>query len=101
MDNKCVHIFIGMQICMLPVLMYIITTLDLGCQMVCFQTKNPDLSKLLEGLRMENVGIFYDHLKYFMAIWYHLWPFGIVCGYLVYFSHFGMFGPRKIWQPCS
>jgi hypothetical protein len=20
---------------------------------------------------------------------------------LVYFSHFGMFGPRKIWQPCT
>jgi hypothetical protein len=20
---------------------------------------------------------------------------------LVYFPHFGMFGPRKIWQPCS
>jgi hypothetical protein len=26
-------------------------------------------------------------------------PFGIVCGHLVYFSRFGMFGPRKIWQP--
>jgi hypothetical protein len=24
---------------------------------------------------------------------------GTVCGHLVYFSHFGMFGPRKIWQP--
>jgi hypothetical protein len=23
----------------------------------------------------------------------------IVCGHLVYFSRFGMFGPRKIWQP--
>jgi hypothetical protein len=36
--------------------------------------------------------------------WYILWPFGIwlfniVCGQLVYFSQFGMFGPRKIWQP--
>jgi hypothetical protein len=30
---------------------------------------------------MVNVGIFYDHLEYFMAIWYNLWPFGIVCGY--------------------
>jgi hypothetical protein len=35
-----------------------------------------------------------------MAIWYNLWPFSIVCGHLVYLSHFGMFGPRKIWQPC-
>jgi hypothetical protein len=44
---------------------------------------------------MENVGLFYDHLEYFTAIWYNLWPFGIVCGHLVYFSHFGMFRPRK------
>jgi hypothetical protein len=33
-----------------------------------------------------------------------LWPFdilyGVVCGPLVYFSRFGMFCPRKIWQPC-
>jgi hypothetical protein len=47
---------------------------------------------------MVNVGIFYDHLEYFMAIWYNLWPFGIVCGHLLYFSRSGMFGPRKIWQ---
>jgi hypothetical protein len=46
-----------------------------------------------------NVGIMYDHLEYFMAIWYYLWPFGIVCGHLLYCSQFGMFGPRKIWQP--
>jgi hypothetical protein len=26
---------------------------------------------------MLNVGIFYDHLEYFMAIWYNLKPFGI------------------------
>jgi hypothetical protein len=50
---------------------------------------------------MVNVGIFYDHLEYFMATWYNLWPFGIVCGHLLKFSQFGMFGPRKIWQPCS
>jgi hypothetical protein len=49
---------------------------------------------------MKNVCIFYDHLEYFMAIWYNLWPFGIVCGHLVYFPHFGMLGQGKIWQPC-
>jgi hypothetical protein len=49
---------------------------------------------------MVNVGIFYDHLEYFTDIWYNLWPFGIVCGHLLCFSQFGMFGPRKIWQPC-
>jgi hypothetical protein len=35
-----------------------------------------------------------------MSIWNILRPFGIIYGRLVYFSHFGMFGPRKIWQPC-
>jgi hypothetical protein len=39
----------------------------------------------LEGLGMENVVIFFDHLEYFAAIWYNIWPFGIVCGHLVYF----------------
>jgi hypothetical protein len=50
---------------------------------------------------MVYVGIFYDHLEYFMAIWYNLGPFVIVCDHLLYFSRFGMYGPRKIWQPCS
>jgi hypothetical protein len=44
----------------------------------------------------------YDHLEYFtaiwhnvpMAVWYSLRSFGI------FFSHFGMFVLRKIWQPC-
>jgi hypothetical protein len=45
--------------------------------------------------------IFFDHLEYFMAIWYYLWQIGIVCGHLVYICPFGTFEPRKIWQPCS
>jgi hypothetical protein len=49
---------------------------------------------------MENVGIFYDHGEYLTPIWY-TGPLGIVCVHFVYFSRFGMFGPRKIWQPCS
>jgi hypothetical protein len=48
---------------------------------------------------MENDVIFYSHLEYFIAIWPNVWQFGIVCGHLVHFSYFGMFGPRKIWQP--
>jgi hypothetical protein len=39
-----------------------------GCQMVCFQTKNPNLGKFLAGLAMENLGIFYDYLVYFTSI---------------------------------
>jgi hypothetical protein len=37
---------------------------------------------------MKNVGKFYDHLEFFTAIWYNLWPFGIVCGHLVIFPPF-------------
>jgi hypothetical protein len=60
--------------------------------MFFFQTKNPNLGKFWRALhRIENVGISYDDLEYFMAVWYSLWPFGIVCGHLIYFSHFGMF----------
>jgi hypothetical protein len=33
-----------------------------GCQMVYFQTKNPNLGKFFEGLRLENVDIYYVHL---------------------------------------
>jgi hypothetical protein len=51
------------------------------------------------GLAMENLGIFYDHLVYFTAIGNILWPFGILCGHLVYFSPFLCFVPSKIWQP--
>jgi hypothetical protein len=56
---------------------------------------------------MEKVSIFYGHLEYFTAIWSILRPFVIiygrlvyvVCCHVVYFSRFGMFEPRKIWQP--
>jgi hypothetical protein len=37
------------------------------------------LGKFLEGLGMEKVGIFYDHMEYIV------WPFGIFCDHLVYF----------------
>jgi hypothetical protein len=30
--------------------------------MVCFQTKNPNLGKIVDGLAMERVGLFYGHL---------------------------------------
>jgi hypothetical protein len=51
---------------------------------------------------MENVYIF-------MIIWnilwpfgiFNLWQFGIVSVHLVYFSQFGMFGPKKSGNPGS
>jgi hypothetical protein len=41
---------------------------------------------------MEDVGIFYGRLVYFMAIWYILWPFGI-------FKIFGMLFQLKSGNP--
>jgi hypothetical protein len=43
-------------------------------------------------------------LVYFMTIWnilrplgvHNVWPFGTVCGHLVYIACFGMFGARQI-----
>jgi hypothetical protein len=34
---------------------------------------------------MEDVGTFNVHLVYFTSIWYILWPFGRLYGYLVHF----------------
>jgi hypothetical protein len=48
---------------------------------------------------MENVVMYNDHFEYLSIIWYNLYPFGIFLGHLVHFALFGMFGPRKIWQP--
>jgi hypothetical protein len=46
-----------------------------------FSNQKSQFGYILEGLAMENLGIFYEHLvylfyghwKYFMAIWYILW----------------------------
>jgi hypothetical protein len=57
--------------------------------------QKPQFGLILEGLGVENVGIFYDHLEYFMAIWYNLWPFCIVCGHLVYFPQFWYVWTKK------
>jgi hypothetical protein len=71
-----------------------------GCQMVYFQTKNPNLGTFLEGLRNENVG------KFYIAFWNVGQPLGISYGNLVHlvvnwyiFFNFGYAVPRKIWQP--
>jgi hypothetical protein len=35
-----------------------------GCQMVLFSNQKAQIGFILEGLGMENVFVFYDHLKY-------------------------------------
>jgi hypothetical protein len=55
-----------------------------GCQMVYFYVcQKSQFGYILEGLGMDNVGIFYDFLNmyftailvYFMAVWHNLLPF--------------------------
>jgi hypothetical protein len=53
----------------------------------------------LEGLRLENVHIFYGHLEHLMDICDILWLFGTFCVHLVHFFRFWYHVPRKIWQP--
>jgi hypothetical protein len=50
---------------------------------------------------MEDVGIVYRHLVYFVAIRYILWRFGIFYGYLVYFSPFLYVAPEKYGNPAN
>jgi hypothetical protein len=52
-----------------------------GCQMVCFQTKNPNLGKFWSALDLENVYVFYAQMEYFSEIWE-------VYGHLVHFVSF-------------
>jgi hypothetical protein len=40
-----------------------------GCQMVGFQTKNPNSDKFWRALDWKMFKIFYGHLEYFMEIW--------------------------------
>jgi hypothetical protein len=68
--------------------------------MAYFHTKNPDLGifcRALEWKMLVNFLSILDSVRQFqkfMAILYSLWSFSM-------FFRFGMFGPRKIWQPCS
>jgi hypothetical protein len=57
-------------------------TSNQGCQMVNFQTKNPNLGKFSRVLQCKM-------LVYFMSIWYLLQPFGVFYGHLFHF--------RVIW----
>jgi hypothetical protein len=71
-----------------------------GCQIVCFQTKNPNLGKFWRALE-------WKMSIYFMAIWNMLRTFGKCYDHLVHFvlicyifSRFWYHVPTKIWQPC-
>jgi hypothetical protein len=54
--------------------------------MAYFLNQKSRFGKILEGLALKEVGIFFAHSVYFKAIWYILWPFGAFYGYLGYFT---------------
>jgi hypothetical protein len=54
---------------------------------------------MLEGLAMKDVGIFYGRLVHFTAFCYILETFGIVRGYLAYFSRFVTLYQEKSGNP--
>jgi hypothetical protein len=49
-----------------------------------FSNQKSQFGLILEGPAIEDVGMFYDQLVNFMAIWYILWPFGIFVSHLVF-----------------
>jgi hypothetical protein len=49
-----------------------------------FSNQKSQFWKIFEGLAMENIGIFYDHLVSFTAIGNILWSFGIFHAVLVF-----------------
>jgi hypothetical protein len=67
------------------------------CQMVYFQ-KVPIWVNFGRSCNLTQ-WYFYDHFVYFTVKWYILWPFGTLCGHLVYFSHFGMLYREKSGNP--
>jgi hypothetical protein len=64
-----------------------------------FSNQKSQFGKILEGLGMEKVGVFFIHLKYITAIWYILWPFGNLVAIWYIFPPFWYIVSRKIWQP--
>jgi hypothetical protein len=64
-----------------------------------FSKQKSNFGLILEGLAMEDDGIFYGHLVHFTVLCYILWTFGIVSGNLVYFSRFGILYREKSGNP--
>jgi hypothetical protein len=54
-----------------------------GCQMVYFQTKNPNLGKFWSALQWNMLVNFIAIHMYFTAVWYILWPFWSIFPVLV------------------
>jgi hypothetical protein len=66
------------------ILLLSVKTLYQGFQMVCFQTKNPNLGKFWRVFECKM-------MVYFMVIWNILRSFGIFYGHLAMLWYFGIF----------
>jgi hypothetical protein len=66
-----------------------------------FSNQISEFGQILEGLAIEDVGIFYEHLVHFTVFCHILWTFGIVHGNLVYFSCFGVLCKEKSGNPAQ
>jgi hypothetical protein len=64
-----------------------------------FSNQKSQFEYMLEGLEMENVGIFYGHLEYSIAIWYILRPFGHLVALWYIFPLFGILCQEKSGNP--
>jgi hypothetical protein len=65
-----------------------------------FSNQKSQFGYILEGLRLDNLNIFYDHKDYFTDIWDDiLSPFGTFCVLSVNFSGFGVMGKEKSGNP--
>jgi hypothetical protein len=64
-----------------------------------FSSQKSQFGKIFQGLRFENVDIFYGHFEYFMDIWDILLPFVTFCVHLVHFSGFGITHQEKSGNP--
>jgi hypothetical protein len=63
-----------------------------------FSYQKSQFGYMLEGLEMENVGIFYGHLKYVTSTGRFFVRLKIFGRHLIYFPPFWYIAPRKIWQ---
>jgi hypothetical protein len=66
-----------------------------------FSNQKSQFGKILEGLGMEDVSLFYSYFVYVTAIWYILRSFGIHLMAIWYIFPVLVCCPKKIWQPRS
>jgi hypothetical protein len=91
---KCWNVFVGCSTCQVQEIDNPCITQE--CQMVYFQTKNPNLGIFRRVLKWK---MFCYRLEYFIVLWCILWQVGKISGRLVYYYLFWYVLPRKSGNP--